>query len=288
MAQADNAVGKKKIKFQEVYSKYNKKHNLSMQIGILLIFILYLFFFLSPVIFVSPSSTEYTKLNEMQSLGDDRTVGVEIWKYSKSQQLMEVQLNIENNSYDGEDYYDYTSFVNFIAESKGKEQISVEIKLQQLNFVVIWLHDIPDDFNSCSLNIYLKNDDETYASVFTNSKKVKKVDEIIEKSEEEYQIEKIEREIKKYNKQIEKNNKKIETLKEEINTIRIHIEETKKNEAYQSKSEILESEELIESYNNQISDREYQISSLQKDNTDAKSKITEYNDLKKDLTATDS
>lgn len=268
------------VDYKRVYKKYEQKHNLPIQIGILLIILLYVFFFMSSAIFQNPSPTEYTAINKMQPLGNNRNVAVEMWKYSKSQNLMEVQLNIENKAFDGEDYYDYTSFVNFLAESKGKQQLSVEIKLQQVNFVVIWLHDVPEDFNSCSLNIILKNDDKTHSSVYTNVKKVSKVDKISEKTEKAYQIEKIERGISKYKKQIVKNNKSIEKLREEISNINVHIEKVKKDEVYQSESEIKKSEEIIEEYNNQIDDRERQITSLTNDNLDYKSKIIEYEELK--------
>lgn len=268
-----------------IYKLYNKKHNVSMMLGIIFIILLYVFFFMSPSIFHKPSDVEYTNLGQKVSLGDERVIEIEFWKYSPNQNLMEVQLNVENNAYDGNDYYNYTSFVNFQAESKGKEQLPIEIKLQQINFVVLWIHDVPQDYNSCSLNVYMKNDESVYASVFTNYEKVKKVNKIKSMTETDYQIEKIKRDIKALKKQINKNNNKIVKINKEISNIEKHINELKKNEIYQSESEIEISEDQIDSYNSQIEERNSRIALLQESNADNRAKIIEYRELKEKISS---
>lgn len=257
----------------------NKNRNKGLIISFSMIVLLYIFFFMSPIIFRTPSEVEYTPIGSKEYLSEGREVSIESWKYSKKQSLMEVMIDIENNAYDGKDFYNYTAYVNFQEASKGKEQLAVEIKLQQINFVVLWLHDVPKDFNSCVVTVYMKDKTETSASLYTNNSKVETVNNLSNKSETEYQIEKIERNISKLRKKIKANNSDISDLQKEIKIIKTHIEEEQDNKSYQTKREQQKTEEVIEDYRTQISDREFEIGELQKDNASHQSKITEYEKL---------
>lgn len=261
----------------------NKNRNRGLMLSFMLIILLYVFFFMSPVIFRTPSESEYSPIGSKETLGEGREISVESWKYSKKQSLMEVLIDIENNAYDGKDFYDYTAYVNFQEASKGKEQLAVEIKLQQINYVVLWIHEVPEDFNSCAVTVYMKDKSDDSASLYTNSKKVETVNKLSNKSEAEYQIEKIERNIAKLNKSISSNNKRIRSLRKEITTINSHITEAQNNKSYQTKNEQQKTDDIIEDYRTQISDREYEIGNLQKGNASAQSKITEYQGLIKTL-----
>lgn len=257
----------------------NKNRNKGLIISFSMIVLLYIFFFMSPIIFRTPSEVEYTPIGLKEYLSEGREVSIESWKYSKKQDLMEVMIDIENNAYDGKDFYNYTAYVNFQEASKGKEQLAVEIKLQQINFVVLWLHDVPEDFNSCVVTVYMKDKTETSASLYTNYSKVETVNNLSNKSETEYQIEKIERNISKLRKKIKANNSDISDLQKEIKIIKTHIGEEQDNKSYQTKREQQKTEEIIEDYRTQISDREFEIGELQKDNASHQSKITEYENL---------
>jgi cell division protein FtsL len=234
---------------------------------------------MSPIIFRTPSEVEYTPIGSKEYLSEGREVSIESWKYSKKQDLMEVMIDIENNAYDGKDFNNYTAYVNFQEASKGKEQLAVEIKLQQINFVVLWLHDVPEGFNCCVVTVYMKDKTETSASLYTNYSKVETVNNLSNKSETEYQIEKIERNISKLRKKIKENNSDISDLQKEIKIIKTHIKEEQDNKSYQTKREQQKTEEIIEDYRTQISDREFEIGELQKDNASHQSKITEYENL---------
>lgn len=257
----------------------NKNRNKGLIISFSMIVLLYIFFFMSPIIFRTPSEVEYTPIGSKEYLSEGREVSIESWKYSKKQSLMEVMIDIENNAYDGKDFYNYTAYVNFQEASKGKEQLAVEIKLQQINYVVLWLHDVPEDFNSCVVTVYMKDKAETSASLYTNYSKVETVNNLSNKSETEYQIEKIERNISKLRKKIKANNSDISDLQKEIKIIKTHIGEEQDNKSYQTKREQQKTEEIIEDYRTQISDREFEIGELQKDNASHQSKITEYENL---------
>lgn len=257
----------------------NKNRNKGLIISFSMIVLLYIFFFMSPIIFRTPSEVEYTPIGSKEYLSEGREVSIESWKYSKKQSLMEVMIDIENNAYDGNDFYNYTAYVNFQEASKGKEQLAVEIKLQQINYVVLWLHDVPEDFNSCVVTVYMKDKAETSASLYTNYSKVETVNNLSNKSETEYQIEKIERNISKLRKKIKANNSNISDLQKEIKIIKTHIGEEQDNKSYQTKREQQKTEEIIEDYRTQISDREFEIGELQKDNASHQSKITEYENL---------
>lgn len=277
MADSESKVSK--LNSEQVLALYEKKRNVVMTVSIISIVILYMFFFMSSVIFQKKPPIEFTKLNEEQSLGEYRTVEVESWKYSKSQQLMEVQIGITNNSADGNDTYDYSSLVNYQLESKGKESLPVEIKFQEFNFAVIWIHLVPDDFNSCSLDIYTKEKKPNDVSVFTNVDKVEKVKKIKEKSEAQYHIEQIERNIKSEEKDIVKIKHKIKLIEKDILNINKNIKNLQNNEAYQSAAEISESEKTIAGYNEQIKSKQNEIAQCRSSISTGKSHIEEYKKL---------
>ena len=264
---------------EKLYKMRTKNRNRTMLISFILIVLCYIFFFMSPVIFKTPSESEYTPIGEKEFLTDGREIIIESWKYSPKQALMEVLIDIENEAVDGKDFYDYTAFVNFLEASKGKEQLAVEIKLQQINYVVLWLHDVPEDFNSCAVTVHMKGKSDDSATLFTNKDKVENVNKLTVKSKTEYQIEKISRNIAKLQRKISDNNKEINKLKKEIKTINSHITEEHNNLIYKTLREQEKVKAVIEEYREQISDREYQIGNLQKDNKACNSKITEYNNL---------
>lgn len=274
-------MAEKKTEFtsEKLYKMRTKNRNRGMMISFFLIILCYVFFFMSPVIFKTPSELEYSPIGSKEYLSEGREISIESWKYSKSQELMEVLIDIDNDAVDGKDFYDYSAYVNFLEASKGKEQLPVEIKLQQINYVVLWLHDVPEDFNSCSVTVHMKGGIDQSASLYTNHKKVANVKKLRNKSEIDYQVEKIERNISKLNNRIKKNNKDINNLRKEIKTINVHIAEEQENMTYQTKKEQLQTEDTIEDYRTQISDREYQIGTLRKENASLNSKISEYNKL---------
>lgn len=274
-------MAEKKTEFtsEKLYKMRTKNRNRGMMISFFLIILCYVFFFMSPVIFKTPSELEYSPIGSKEYLSEGREISIESWKYSKSQELMEVLIDIDNDAVDGKDFYDYSAYVNFLEASKGKEQLPVEIKLQQINYVVLWLHDVPEDFNSCSVTVHMKGESDQSASLYTNHKKVANVKKLRNKSEIDYQVEKIERNISKLNNRIKKNNKDINNLRKEIKTINVHIAEEQENMTYQTKKEQLQTEDTIEDYRTQISDREYQIGTLRKENASLNSKISEYNKL---------
>lgn len=274
-------MAEKKTEFtsEKLYKMRTKNRNRGMMISFFLIILCYVFFFMSPVIFKTPSELEYSPIGSKEYLSEGREISIESWKYSKSQELMEVLIDIDNDAVDGKDFYDYSAYVNFLEASKGKEQLPVEIKLQQINYVVLWLHDVPEDFNSCSVTVHMKGESDQSASLYTNHKKVANVKKLRNKSEIDYQVEKIERNISKLNNRIKKNNKDINNLRKEIKTINVHIAEEQENMTYQTKKEQLQTEDTIEDYRIQISDREYQIGTLRKENASLNSKISEYNKL---------
>ena len=274
-------MAEKKTEFtsEKLYKMRTKNRNRGMMISFFLIILCYVFFFMSPVIFKTPSELEYSPIGSKEYLSEGREISIESWKYSKSQELMEVLIDIDNDAVDGKDFYDYSAYVNFLEASKGKEQLPVEIKLQQINYVVLWLHDVPEDFNSCSVTVHMKGGSDQSASLYTNHKKVANVKKLRNKSEIDYQVEKIERNISKLNNRIKKNNKDINNLRKEIKTINVHIAEEQENMTYQTKKEQLQTEDTIEDYRTQISDRENQIGTLRKENASLNSKISEYNKL---------
>lgn len=264
---------------KKILKLYQKNRNTFMIISFILIIGLYIFFFMSPTIFRVPAETMYTSLGVEESFGSGRTVKIISWNYSPSQELMEIQLELSDAYGDTKSGYSFSSFVNYAVESKGATQLPIEKKMEQYNLVVIWLHNVPEDFNTCSLNIYPPEGDDDIGELYTNSDRVKKVKSINAKSEAQYRIEVIKINIKALEKSIKSNETKINRIYKEIRANNVLIQEIRDNEKYQSEDEIRNSEETIKEYQNDNKKKQSDISLYRSKNSDNKYDIQEYKKL---------
>lgn len=212
----------------------------------LIIILGYVFFFTSSFLFGQNHKYAYTGLMQELTL-NGRRIKITRWDYSAEQKLMEVELEINNDTYDNIDKYYY------VAVTKPAGKIIVEPIIQDSNFVVLHLKNIPNDFTEISLR--MKVADNSYTDIlkmYNNIDKVSKVNDIQALTKDEYYINRLSRTIEDYNNQISECNKNIEEYKTQISTIEEKISILESDKKYQTEQEIKETDIKIANNNSNI------------------------------------
>lgn len=262
-----------KVNEEQVYRDYKKHHSTSLIVGVLVIVCGYIFFFTTPLVFHKPAEVYNTPYNEPQSLSGTSTVSIDDWIYSKNQNLMEIRLNIQNSEFNRNNFK-YSSYCNFDLESSGVKKLKVKEQINDINNIIVWIYNVPKDFNSCVLGIF--NDSGNSLNLYINKNTVHTSNGIKKLSLYEYRIDNYNNIIKSYNKDIEKNKKDIIKYNKIINEINKKIKTIRSREMYQSKSEVENSENQILSYENDIKNRTDDISTAKSNISSDNEKIKEY------------
>lgn len=265
------------INKKKIYKEYKRNKNLGLKLCFALVLAIYTFFFLSPYIFHQSSKVDYTPYNEDYTI-EKTSVSVESWKYSKKQNKMEIILNINNFSSTVINY-NYYAFCNYDESSRGKTQLKIKEKLKEINYAVLWIYNIPKDFNGCAVLITENHDIDKGLTIQTNKSKVEQTDNISLKSIEDYHITKYKKIINELNKSIEKENKSIAKCKKSIEQYKKMIIDTQKTEIYQSEKEVAQTEKTIDSYRSKISVLNSNIEESNNNITDLKNQIAKYDNL---------
>lgn len=269
-----------KINKKSVYQHFKKDNNKKIRLVILLVVLGYAFFFFSPLIFHQPSKANYTPYNIEYTIGRS-SISVESWKYSKKQGLMEITLRINNISSE-EVKYDYFVLCNFNEASKGKTNLKVEEVSKEINYAVVWIYNVPEDFNGCAMLI-TENGTDNNITIQTEKDRVEKTDNIRLLTVEERHIIKYKESIKSLKKEIDAEKKKIKKYNKDIKNYRELIEKTQKTELYQSEEEIEKTEGLISSYKVEIDDLRTLIAQSNKNIDENEKEISKYEALIKKI-----
>ena len=100
---------------------------------------------------------------------------------------MEIMIEIENNSIDGIDRYDWK-----VRTREGV--LAVKAVLEATDFVVLFAEGVPSDWNECSLSMNAPKRFLKYAKdfepvqIYVNDSIVTQVDRISQKSQQEYRL----------------------------------------------------------------------------------------------------
>lgn len=263
---------------KKTYKDFKRNNSKGIILSIFLIVSINVFFFLSPVIFHKRSEVSFTQLKVEEEITDTLSVVIEDWKYSKSQNLMEVQLSVNNTDlYLKNNDIKFSSACNFIEESKGTKGLRSKVILNEINTIVLWIYDIPTDYNTCVLFCTVGNKEPV--SLYTNCGKVNVVKNISKQSQENYRIERLEYEITRKEKRINNYKKKINEYLLEIEKINEKIDEKRQEEIYESESNIKKIENDIYSLKNDINNKQTYIDEYNEKISVLQSNIKEYKNL---------
>lgn len=215
---------------REKYCFYQKKGNLN--------FILILFFFVGGYVFFFTSNSWMpagSSANALTPPGQEnewngRTVSVIRWDYCEDSGTMEVELGIRNASYDGQNTYAYSAL-----EKRG-ENLEINVVLEEAEWVIIQIMDVPKRWSEVLLRLDMKDDAESmgFLKLYTNVNDVNHVERIEKKDRDGYLKERFETQIRTYQDMIGSLQEEIQKLEEEKQQIQLEITRLQESRQYQT------------------------------------------------------
>lgn len=198
---------------------------------------------------------------------NNREVTLISWSYCRDERKMEVLLGISNTAYDGNDTYEWS------AEDKDAGSLKVTPIIEERNFVVLQLTDLPSRITVISLRMDQSKiqDFETIRLYAAPDRNMKSVTDIKVKSKEEYQIQQIQSEIELADLTISDLEEEIRKNKSTIRNLNTAINDAESDLQYQTSSE-------MESTNQKISTLRSQKKNANEAIDTAKKKIQELNE----------
>lgn len=201
----------------------------------------YVVFFTSTLWLGQNKNYAYTPIMQELTL-NGRQVFVARWDYSPNQKLMEVEIEVNNSTLDNVDNY------YFSAVTKPAGNIEVVPIIEDSNFIVLHLKNIPKNFTEISLRMKVGNDNyKDILKMYSNVDQTNQVSEIKALTKDEYYINRTLRTIEQYQDQINKINTSIINYKENITALESKNVTLEADKKYQSDAEIQDTQRLIES-----------------------------------------
>lgn len=229
------------------------------KIALIVIISGYLLFFLVSRFLPSTRALLYTPVGEEMEFGQSRLYTISRWDYSPSQKIMEVELDIVNNAFDGHDTY------NFQARQRAGQttQLDTEIIIEEPSFVVIQILGVADKFEEVSL-LWSPQGIDNYGicKLYTNKDVVNRVENISVKTKEEYYLDRLKRNLESHKETLDSLNAQISENRKTIQEILAQNEEIEANKIYQTPEDIAISDARIEANNKRVSEIEEQIDKL--------------------------
>lgn len=187
---------------------------------------------------------DVTPIGETVTAGD-RNVTVDAWSFSREQKLMEVMIEIENNSIDGIDEYVWTA--------KTKDgRLPVKIIAADPGFAVLHIADVPKDWTEASLRMTLPKSAGRAArefepvQIYVNDKIVTTVTKITEKDLIAYKRQAYQSKIRSFTEQIQRLQRQTKATNRSIREADAKIAEIQEKMEYQTEREKEESNDLID------------------------------------------
>ena len=272
----------------------NRNPNKWIIVFLLVIFSGYAFFFLSPVLFHETPEKQVTNLNESMSFINGGLITVNDWKFSKSQNVMEVCCSVSGiNTRE----LIIEASCNFSYRSKGAKALNAAIAYTSSDYFVAYVFNIPDDWYCVSLRGFIDSESATeettvesyvedekepsaYGYLYTCVENVKTVESIPEqKTEADYVVERNEARISFNESLIEANNKEMDKLKKSITEYEQTISEISKEKVFQISSEREKSDLKIKTLKSEIENLNNQIRKYETKNKTLQEEISEYKTL---------
>lgn len=203
---------------------------------------------------------------------DNYSIYLTKWEYAESQQKMEVIVEVETTDLLSEP-------LECEAVERTARALHTEIVLNDREFLVIQISDVPKNWKEISL--HLKNAEEDYLGLYTNSDAVKRVEQIKKKDITGYKIERIQGQIDYDTYRIEKKRDEISKLTAENQELKSGIEEMQAKK-YPTKEEadsvtvlIEKAEEKCASNENVLEKRKKEIGELEARTEELKKQLAE-------------
>ncbi len=210
----------------------------------------YLFFFTSNMIFPNHTKYMFTPPGQVANFSSTRTVTLERWNYSPTQKIMELIVTMENNDFDSNNEYQSSCVINV----KGKEYQAVMTPIiNEENYYVMQIKNVPNNFSQATLQIKIKNDDTSKTvRLYTNQDEIKLVDNITAKTKNEYVKEQTQDNMKQYKAVIVELQNKNDEILIQISNIKTANQKLEDDKKYQTENEIAETNQKINRNNSEM------------------------------------
>lgn len=272
-------------------------YNLKLQISrkknsqfiLFLVFIVagYAFFFSSRAWFPDIGTAKaYSPMDSTITL-DNRDFTLKSWTHSRSQGLMEVEIDVTNHNFDGIDSY------LFSCRDSKYNPIPVEAVIEDKNLLVVHIK-TPENFKELSLRIKVNYGPGTklygdMVKFYTNRDQITEVDKIELLTIDGYYAQRLERKISDYQKAKEDLQTSIDTINQQIHEAEEERRTLQAALALQSKEDVQKSQKRISEIDSTISDfktdilfREESIFDYDDKILEAESKLANYKKKERD------
>ena len=222
----------------------------------------YLFFFTSNYWMpVTSSATAYTAMGKELSW-NGKGVTLTRWDFCEKDHVMEVEIDIRNLAYDGQNKY------LFSAQSRGGRQIAVTPVIEDGDWIILHLANIPERWSEILLRMDQKEySDQTAGGLklFTNINDVNRVDRIETKDWAGYRKQRFENQIILYQDQIAEYQQENTKCQNQIAEIKTEITRLAGIKKYQTVDEQAQTDQSIESARKEIAKKEQKILETQEE-----------------------
>ncbi|QNM08300.1 coiled-coil domain-containing protein [Wansuia hejianensis] len=223
------------------------RHSKSKGIVVFLVLFLcgYGFFFSSNLWMpVSGNANKLTKFNQPMEF-NNRTVTLLRWDYSETEHKMEVELEVENPTFDGINTYEYCAI------DASNSKLNVVPILQDPDYVVLQLENVPKRWSEVSLRMGLPEESEDATNtvilrMYTNVRDVQRVNSLEPKSRNDYLIQRMDLQIAYYEEEIQALEQTIHEQEEYQKNAQEEIKRLTDNKKFQTEEEIEETDRLIQ------------------------------------------
>ena len=180
------------------YEMTKRKGNLAL-FGVVFFFIAgYIFFFSSSSWMpANLSASLLTPLRENVQWSE-RTLQIRRWEYCEAEKIMEVEIDIDNQSFDGKNHYRYTAI------TRNNDQLKVVKMIEDSDWIILRIENVAGDFGEISLRLDMmgEQDDDNTLRLYTNVNAVKRVKNLKKRDRKGYQLLRLERDTETYQEEI--------------------------------------------------------------------------------------
>ena len=259
------------------YEMTKRKGNLAL-FGVVFFFIAgYIFFFSSSSWMpANLSASLLTPLRENVQWSE-RTLQIRRWEYCEAEKIMEVEIDIDNQSFDGKNHYRYTAI------TRNNDQLKVVKMIEDSDWIILRIENVADDFGEISLRLDMmgEQDDDNTLRLYTNVNAVKRVNDLKKRDRKGYQLLRLERDTETYQEEIRTLEQKKKSLTEKNQRMQEEINRLQSEESFQTdemkaeqtdkiteiQSEITSNQAELQSYEVQLQEKRARIELIKKQMT---------------------
>lgn len=255
-----------------------KNRNLSMVLFVSTVVIIFIFFFLSKTLFDRKNELKFTNVNSVITI-DKRDITLAKWVYCKETKKMEIEFDIVNTTYDGNDIYDFD-----VVDRKGNKY-HTDVVVTAPTMSVVQVENVPEEFSEMRIAMkvnYTDRKTDEIAKFYTNINQVEKVDEIVTyNSLEEYYVAKLNRYIDNYNSEIADTQKNIDAENKTVDNYNDLISNLNMQKSYAAGDELNSINKQIADTNKLLIASNQKIAGYRNDIINIQRKIDDYESIKK-------